>query len=227
MGSDRSAPAVVFDFGGVLLHWDPRHLYRKLFQDASAVERFLEEIGFAEWNLEQDRGRPFAVAVAELSRRFPHHAELIAAYEARWEESIAGPIAGSVEVLGRLREAGHALYGLSNWSAETFRRIRPRYAFFEWFAAIVISGEVGLVKPDARIFRALLDRIGRPAAECVFIDDGEANIVAASRLGFRTIRFESSAQLETELGRLGLLQCGGSHAGHQGKDPEAGRRERA
>ncbi|MFB3820004.1 MAG: HAD family hydrolase [Candidatus Methylomirabilales bacterium] len=208
MGSSRPAPAVVFDFGGVLLHWDPRHLYRKLFQDADAMERFLAEIGFAEWNLEQDRGRPFAVAVAELSRRFPQHAELIAAYEARWEESIAGPIAGSVEVLARLRAAGHALYGLSNWSAETFRRIRPRYAFFDWFLAIVISGEVGLVKPDPRIFRTLLDRVGRPAAECLFIDDGEANIAAATGLGFQTVLFESPEQLAMELGRRRLLRVG-------------------
>ena len=200
-------PAIIFDFGGVLLDWNPHHLYRKLFgDDAEAVERFLTEIGFAEWNLEQDRGRPFATAVAEMSERFPHYADLIKAYDERWEESVAGPIQHTVDILYRLKQAGYSLYGLSNWSAETFRRVRHKHAFMELFEAILISGEVQLVKPDPRIYALLLGQIGRTAEECLFIDDSEANIAAASRLGFRTIRFESPRQLESELHRLGLLR---------------------
>ena len=200
------APAIVFDFGGVLLDWNPRYLYRKLFDgDHEAVERFLDEIGFSEWNLKQDEGRPFAAAVAELSERFPEHTDLIKAFDERWEESMGGEIGPTVEILYALKRAGHSLYGLSNWSAETFRRIKHNYAFLELFDAIILSGEVKVAKPDPRIYALLLDKIKRPAEECLFIDDSEMNVAAARRLGFRTIRFESPGQLESELRRLGLL----------------------
>ena len=204
------APAIIFDFGGVLLDWNPRYLYRKLFDDdADAVERFLNEIGFSEWNLKQDEGRPFAVAVAELSERFPQHADLIKAYDERWEESMGGEIGPSVEILYALKRAGHTLYGLSNWSAETFRRIRHKHAFMDLFEAIVLSGEVKVIKPDPRIYALLLDKVNRPAEECLFIDDSEMNVAVAARLGFKTIRYESPEQLESELRRLGLLQRDG------------------
>jgi 2-haloacid dehalogenase len=198
--SDNQFPAIIFDFGGVLLDWNPRYLYRKLFaDDHEAVECFLNEIGFAEWNLEQDRGRPFAVAVDELCGRFPHHAHLIKAFHERWHESIAGPIEGTVEVLRELKDAGFPLYGLSNWSAETFHRIRHEFEFLDWFDAIIISGEVRLIKPDPRIFAFMLEKIGRTANECIFIDDSLANIAAADRLGFKTILFESPEQLRHQL----------------------------
>ena len=200
------APAIVFDFGGVLLDWDPRYLYRKLFdEDHEAVERFLTEIGFTEWNIKQDEGRPFAVAVAELSERFPHHADLIKAYDERWEESMGGEITPTVEILHTLKRTGHALYGLSNWSAETFRRIRHKHMFLDVFDGIVLSGEVKVAKPDPRIYALLLEKVGRPAEECLFIDDSEKNVSVAAGLGFQTIRFESPEQLEGELRRRGLL----------------------
>jgi 2-haloacid dehalogenase len=202
----RRSPAIVFDFGGVLIDWNPRYLYQKLFaDDGEAAERFLIEIGFVEWNLEQDRGRPFAVAVKELTERFPHYADLIRAYDERWEESIGGAIQPTAALLGKLKEAGFALYGLSNWSAETFCRIRQRHAFFAWFDDIVLSGDVRIIKPDPRIYAILLDRIGRPAAECLFIDDSEANVAVAEQLGFETILFKSPEQLAAELIRRGLL----------------------
>jgi 2-haloacid dehalogenase len=198
--------AIIFDFGGVLLDWDPRYLYRKFFNgNHEAMERFLADIGFMEWNLQQDKGRPFAVAVAELSAQFPHYADLIRAYDERWEESIAGPIQPTVDILYALKQAGYRLYGLSNWSVETFRRTRNKYAFFDWFEDIVVSGEVRLVKPDPRIYRLTLDRIGRTAQECLFIDDSEANVAVADRLGFKSIRYESPGQLKVELQRLGVL----------------------
>jgi 2-haloacid dehalogenase len=205
--SDRPSPVIIFDFGGVLLDWDPRYLYQKLFEnDVDATERFLDEIGFVEWNLEQDRGRPFAVAIKELQERFPHYAEFIGAYDERWEESIGGPIQSTVKLLGALKQAGFPLYGLSNWSAETFRRIRHKHPFLNWFDDIVLSGEVRITKPDPRIYTVLLERIGRPAAACLFIDDSEANVAAAQQLGFKTILFKSPEQLQSELIRLGLLQ---------------------
>jgi 2-haloacid dehalogenase len=198
--------AIVFDFGGVLIDWDPRYLYRKLAGgDEAVVERFFEEVGFFAWNLEQDRGRPFKTAVAELSARFPRYAEWIRAYDERWEESINGPIQPVADVLFGLKQKGYPLYGLSNWSAEKFKLVRPKYEFFSWFDDILVSGEVKIVKPDPRIFSVFLQRIRRKAAECVFIDDSETNTTAASHLGFKAIRFESPEQLSAELQHLGLL----------------------
>jgi 2-haloacid dehalogenase len=197
--------AIVFDFGGVLVDWNPRYLYGKLFDDPEAMERFLEEIEFDRWNLEQDRGRPFTEAVAVQSARFPHRAELIAAYHERWTESIRGPIEGTVEILRELHDAGRELYGLSNWSAETFALVRDRYPFFRWFEAIVLSGEERVCKPEPEIFGVLLERVGRPAGDCVLIDDSEANIAAARALGFRAIRFRSPDQLRAALREMGVL----------------------
>jgi len=198
--------AIVFDFGGVLMDWSPHYLYGKLIPGGSEeIDRFLAEIGFAEWNAEQDKGRPFVEAVAEWSAKFPHHAHLIRAYHERWEEMNAGPIQQSVEILRSLKQAGYPLYGLSNWSAETFPLIRAKYEFFDWFDLIVLSGEERLIKPDPQIFTVLLDRTGRTAGECLFIDDSAKNIAAAEQLGFQIVHFKSAGQLETELRRLGLL----------------------
>lgn len=198
--------AILCDFGGVLLEWDPHRLYRRYFDRPQEIDRFLAEINFPAWNLEQDRGRPFAQAVAELSAQFPHHERLIRAYHEHWEESIVGPIEGTASLLYRLKRAGYELVGLSNWSQETFPLMRTKYPFFEIFDDIIISGAVKLVKPDARIFRLALDRIGRPARECLLIDDSPANIASARDLGLATVQFHSPLQLERDLYLLGILQ---------------------
>lgn len=201
-----TSPAIVFDLGGVLLDWNPRHLYRKLFPgDEQGMERFLGEIGFDEWNHLQDAGRPFPLAVADLCARFPQHCALIRAYDERYPESLNGPILACVDILARLRQAGWPLYALSNWPAEKFRLVRSDYPFLDWFDSLVISGEVGLAKPDPRIFHLLLERVGRPAAKCLLIDDAPRNITAAQALGMDIILFQSPARLETELTRRGIL----------------------
>jgi len=198
--------AIVFDFGGVLIDWNPRYLYRKLFPgNDTAMESFLAEIGFTEWNQQQDAGRAFSLAVTELVKRFPSYADLIQAYDERWEESIAGPLQGTVDLLLPLQQAGLELHGLSNWSSEKFAAVRTKYSFFQLFATILLSGDFKLIKPDPRIFEALLERIGRSASECLFIDDSEENISTARSLGFDTIRFESPDQLRRELQHRGLL----------------------
>ena len=200
------SPAIIFDFGGVLIDWNPRYLYRKLFPgDEPAMERFLAEVGFDEWNRLQDAGRPFSIAVVELCARHPQHCELIRLYDQRYPESLNGAIPGTVDILRRLWTAGLPLYGLSNWPAEKFNLIRPDYEFFGWFRGMVISGEVGVAKPDPRIFHLLLEQAGRPADECLLIDDSAANIAAADALGFQTIHFHNPPQLEGELARRGLL----------------------
>ena len=203
---NHSDPAIVFDMGGVLFDWNPHYLYRKFFNnDAHATERFLIEIGFEEWNLRLDEGRPFSEGVAELSAQFPQYADLIRAYDERWEESIGGVIQPVLDIVFALKHAGYALYGLSNWSAETFCRVRSKYEFLDLFEDIVLSGDVKINKPDPRIFAALLERSGRKAAKCLFIDDSEENVIAARQLGFDAIRFESGEQLKDELCRRGLL----------------------
>jgi 2-haloacid dehalogenase len=195
--------SIIFDFGGVLLDWNPRHLYRRFFPgDPTAMETFLREVDFATWNLALDEGRPFAEAVADLSARFPQYAALIQAYDTNWEESILGPIQPTVDMLQPLKAAGYRLHGLSNWSAEKFVPVHKRYAFLEIFDPIIISGQVRLAKPDPRIFNLMLAKINRPAQECVFIYDSPANIQAANRLGFKTILFESAEQMRVELARL-------------------------
>jgi 2-haloacid dehalogenase len=198
--------ALTFDFGGVLLDWDPRYLYQSYFpEQPQAMEGFLAEIDFYKWNEEQDKGRPFKEGIADLSARFPRHAHLIQTYFDRWEDSVGGPISGSVEILRRLKENGYPLYGLSNWSAETYPRARHKYPFFDWFDDVILSGEVKLNKPDPAIFKLLLNKVGCQASECVLIDDSQANIHTAKELGFVTVHFISPEHLETELQRLNLL----------------------
>src|SRR6266545_3572028 len=153
----KTVSAIVFDLGGVLMDWDPYYLYRKILgEDRQAVERFLQAVDFSGWHKEQDRGRSFAEGTAELIARFPEYRELILAYDERYLESLNGAIQPVVEILRALKDLGYPLYGLSNWPAEKFALVRPQYPFFAWFDDLVISGEVGLVKPDTAIFELLL-----------------------------------------------------------------------
>jgi 2-haloacid dehalogenase len=203
----ESRPAVVFDLGGVLIDWDPRHLYRKLFTDEAAMEQFLAEVCTSAWNLQMDRGRPFAEAVLELSGRHPDHAPMIAAYHDRWLEMVTGPIRGSVAILEELAARDTRLLALSNWSTETFALVRddPVYDFLDRFETIFVSGELRLVKPEPEIFRHLLEVTGLAAEACLFIDDNAANVAAAAELGIRTHHFTSPDGLRRDLAAQGLL----------------------
>jgi 2-haloacid dehalogenase len=190
----------------VLIDWDPRYLYRSLFDgDEDAMETFLAEVTTPEWNQQQDAGRPWAEAIEALSLEHPERRELISAFWHRWTETLGEAIQPTVEILGELRSAGVRLFAVSNWSAETFPLARPRYPFLEWFEGIVISGEVRLVKPDARIFRHLLERYGLEARSTVFIDDSEPNVQAARELGMTGIHFKDAQGLRADLAALGLL----------------------
>jgi len=200
----QDRPVIVFDLGGVLIDWNPRHLYRKLFDDDAAMEWFLEEVCHLAWNLEQDRGRSFADAVEEAALRHPDQRAMIEAYHTRWDEMLAGEIEGSVAILEELAAAGYELHALTNWSAETFP-IARRFAFLERFETILVSGDERLVKPDARIFQLLLERIAHPAQRCVYIDDSPPNVAAAAALGFDAIAFTSPQALRAALADRGLL----------------------
>lgn len=194
--------AIVFDLGGVLIDWDPRYLYRKLFNgDEAAMEQFLTDVCNSDWNAKQDEGRSFAEAIGQLLPKHSEQRELIHAYFDRWPEMIAGAVEGTVEILAELKRAGYPLYALSNWSAETYPHARRRFEFLSWFDRVVISGEIRLVKPRREIFDHLLEKIGRRAGECVFIDDSIANVNAAIDAGFDAIHFRSPEQLRGELVR--------------------------
>jgi 2-haloacid dehalogenase len=169
------------------------------------MQAFLDEIKFMEWNALQDKGRPFEEGIADLSAQYPHRAELIQAYHDHWQDSIGDAIMGTVEILKRLKDRGWPLYGLSNWSSQTFPHALAKYDFFHLFDDMIISGQVGIAKPDAAVYRLLLERIGRSAEECLFIDDSQVNIRQADQIGFVTIHFRSPAQLEAELIRLNIL----------------------
>jgi 2-haloacid dehalogenase len=204
--STAESSVAIFDLGGVLLDWNPRHLYRKLFAgDEAAMEDFLANVCTQEWNERQDAGRSFAEAAQALMPRHADKLELIEAWRSRFGEMIPGAIEGTVAVLAELKQRGVPVYGLSNWSAETFPAQRPRFPFLSWLDDLLISGEVGVIKPDPRIFEILLERNAIDPATAVFIDDVEANARAATRLGIHGIHFRSPADLRRELAAVGLL----------------------
>ena len=196
---------VVFDLGGVLIDWDPRYLYRQLFDDPREMESFLAEVTTTEWNAHQDAGRPWAEGIELLVATYPERRDLIEAFHLRWPEMLAGEIQGTVDVFGELRTAGVRLVALSNWSADMFSVARERFGFLAWFEGIVISGDVGVNKPDRRIFEHLVERFGIEPATALFIDDSSANVNAAAAMGFRAIQFTDPTALRVELGRVGLL----------------------
>jgi 2-haloacid dehalogenase len=196
--------AVIFDFGGVLMEWSPDYLYRKLIPDPTERERFLAEICSPDWNAEQDRGRSWDAAIAERSALYPDHAPLIRAFRERWHEMLAGPIEPAVDLIARLHRAGIGLYGLTNWSAETWEIGRRHMPFLPQLRDVVVSGIERMVKPDPRIFHLLLDRNGLTAATTAFVDDHEANIHAATAIGLSAIHHRDVADTEARLRALGL-----------------------
>ena len=203
---DADIDTVVFDLGGVLIDWNPRHLYRKIFgDDREAMEWFLAHVCSPQWNLRQDAGRPWAEAVAEAEARHPEHAVHIRAYWERWEETMGGAIDGTVALLDELRSEPVRLLALTNWSAETFPIGRRRFPFLDWFEGIVVSGEEKLIKPDRAIYELLLQRYDVEPARAVFIDDSEANVAGAREAGLHAIRFRDPAALRRELAAFDLL----------------------
>ena len=197
---------IIFDFGNVLIEWNPRYVYQNYFpNDPEGMENFLNEVDFMGWNSHQDKGRTFKEGVADLSTQFPHYSYLIQAYHDNWKDSIGVAYWDTVEIMKQLKQKGYPLYGLSNWSAETFPYARAKYDFFELLDDMVISGYVGHVKPEPEIYHVLLEKVGKPAQECLFIDDSLANIQQAQRIGFQTIHFQSAEQLADELRSMNLL----------------------
>ncbi len=189
---------VIFDFGGVLVDWNPRYLFMEYFRSESEMENFLSTVCSNDWNLEQDRGRSLADGTRLLQAKFPEYLSLIALYYGKWELTLKSDIPDTVSLLYRLKEKYH-IFGLTNWSNETIPIAYRRFPFFKEFDGIVVSGDEKIVKPDKRIYQLLLDRYKLNAENSIFIDDNMSNVKAAEEMGMIAIHYESSTQLEEKL----------------------------
>ena len=193
---------IIFDFGGVLLDWNPRYLYKSYFNNDEEMEHFLADICNGEWNIRQDAGRPFAEAVKELQAKFPEYAEAIQMYDDDWEKMLKCELPESIDLLKELKFMGYGIYGLTNWSAEKIGYAFANYSFFSLFDGIVVSGVEKVVKPDRKIYEILLERYSLKPGECVFIDDNQDNVDMAKVLGINTIRFDNIGNVKEHLETL-------------------------
>jgi 2-haloacid dehalogenase len=196
---------IVFDLGMVLIEWDPRHLYRKVFADFDKMEWFLANVCSPDWNLAQDRQGSLDAGVAERVSRFPEYKSEIQMYRDRWMEMVPGAIAGSVNILEELHQSDVPLYAVTNWNGTTYRATRNRFTFLKLFRDIVVSGDEGLLKPEPAIFELLAKRNGIELSDSLFIDDSLKNVRGAETVGMNGHHFTSPESLRTALLQLGVL----------------------
>ena len=195
---------IVFDFGGVLIDWNPTYLYEKVFDEESEMLHFLEHVCMPDWNILQDAGRPLAEATRILQEEHPRYHDEIAMFYGRWEEMLGGTIDANVKLIKPLKKK-YKVYGLTNWSAETIPIAMERYDFFEELDGIVVSGEERLIKPDPAFYQVLLDRYSLKPEESLFIDDNAANIETARQMGFHTMHYTGEEELEEWLQKNDIL----------------------
>lgn len=191
--------ALVFDFGGVLVDWNPHHLYDSYFGSKEKATWFLENICTNEWNSQMDGGKPFCQGVAELSAQYPEYAKDIEAYFNRWIEMMGTEIEGMYGLLQEYKAKGYTLLGLTNWSSETFCQVKDVYPIFKLLDGMVVSAEEHCIKPSPKIYQILLERFGLNASDCVFIDDRQPNIDGADAVGMTGILFTSAQDLREKL----------------------------
>lgn len=198
-------PAIIFDFGNVLVNWNLHAIYDRFFPDSEAVEVFLREVSFLQWNSRMDSGQPFADCVADISRTYPHYAHLFHLYDERWADTLRETVPGTADIVSQLKQAGYPLHLLSNISTEKFPLMLDMHPVLNLFDSIILSGEVGLIKPDPRIFIHTLNQLGRSPEACLFIDDNPANIESARGVGIPSIQFQSAEQLTRELDNFHII----------------------
>lgn len=195
---------IVFDFGGVLIDWNPMYLYKNVFDSEEEVNYFLKNICSSEWNLLQDKGRSLSVATKLLQEKHPEFEEEIEMYYGRWTEMLGGIIDENVKLIKPLKQK-YKIYGLTNWSEETIPYAIERYNFFSLLDGMVVSGTEKLIKPDYAIFQTLLDRFNINAEESLFIDDNAANIMAAEEMNFKVVHLTDGLNLGKWLIDNGIL----------------------
>ena len=196
---------VVFDVGKVLFEWDLRYLFAKLIADKDELEFFVTHVVTPEWHFQHDAGRALDDMVAERIAEFPEYAKLIAVYANRFNETIPGPVTGSLEIVQELAESGVPLFAITNFGAEFWEGFRPTQPIFALFQDIIVSGVEKLVKPDPAIYALALQRFGIRPGQAIFIDDNHANVISARENGFATHHFRDAASLRAELVALNLL----------------------
>jgi 2-haloacid dehalogenase len=196
---------IIFDFGGVLVDWNPRYLFKDIFNDDEKMEHFLGNICTDSWNIQQDAGRTLAEGTKILQEKFPKESEMIQQFYDGWEVMLKDEIPENTKLLSQFDRKKFRLWGLTNWSGETFPIALERFDFFKEFEGIVVSGDEQMIKPNKEIYLLLLDRYSLKAEESIFIDDNYNNIVAANKLGFYTIHFTENVNLEKRLQEFGLL----------------------
>lgn len=202
----KKIETIIFDLGNVLIKWDPKRVYRTIFETEAQVDKFLAEICTMEWNEQQDAGRPIAEANRILIEKHPSYQTEIEAYYGRWTEMLGGEITGTVEILASIKAARKfRLYALTNWSAETFPEALKRYEFLQYFKEILVSGKEGIKKPHAEIYELALSRFGIDPSTAIFIDDSAKNVAGAEAVGIQAIHFQSPEQLKEDLVKLGIL----------------------
>ena len=196
---------IVFDFGGVLLDWNPRYLYEKLFDDKEQMEYFLANVCNESWNVQQDAGRPLAEATIILQEQFPEYESMIQRFYDDWEIMLKGEITENTVLINQLKNTKYRLFGLTNWSGETFPIALEKYMFLHEFEGIVVSGDEKMIKPDKEIYLLLLNRYKLKAENSIFIDDNINNIKTANEIGFHTIHLNGNLNLENRFRQLGIL----------------------
>lgn len=197
---------IVFDIGNVLIAWDPHAAFRAAFPDDATIDQFFAEISFYDWNLEQDRGRSRLEAVAAIHAKSPEHAPLLDQFFDRFPDTIQQKITGSWQVLDDLKTAGHRIFGLTNWGAETWplaKQVHPELNTI--FEDVVVSGHEKLIKPDQRIYEVLTGRNNLQPDACLFIDDSPKNVEGAQIAGWQALHFTGPDELRNSLKELGLL----------------------
>lgn len=203
--SDSQIEAVVFDVGKVLFEWDMRCLYAKLIADPAELEWFVTTVVTPEWHYQHDQGRPVAAMVAERSAEYPAQAHLIAAWGTRFNETLPGPVPGSLELVEALHTRGVPLYAITNFGAEFWAGFQPTQPVFERFRDVVVSGVEQLVKPDPAIYHLAQQRFGHAPEAMLFIDDNAANIASVRACGWHGHLFTDAPTLDADLRARGLL----------------------
>ena len=194
---------VVFDLGGVLIDWNPRYLYKSVFNDTERMEYFINNIVTSEWNSQMDKGKPFAEAIRELTAEHPEFSKEIAMYHAGWPQMIKGEIKEGVDLLNEVKNSQKFLiFALTNWSAETFPLAYKKFPFLADFEGIVVSGEEKMIKPDKGIFLTLLERYHLNPEECLFIDDNLNNINTAKSRGMSAVHFKDPKKACAEVKKI-------------------------
>ena len=191
---------IIFDFGNVLVQWHPELIYGQYFGDEAKAWWFLRHVADNNWRLRIDAGEDSDTCIRELKAQYPEYEEAIELYRSQWREMLTDEVPGMRDLLRQLSTANYQLYGLTNWSMETFPQARMDFPILQMIDRYVVSGAEGFVKPDPRLFQILLDRYNLKAEECTFVDDNPDNVAAANRMGFLGIVFTGADNLRKQLG---------------------------